>query len=68
MNTRQIIDICDQRLRRWKTRLAYEHATPVLLVSVGHDDKLGQIVICTTEEMSNFEISLLLKEALRLLR
>ena len=52
----QIEAICQELLGSWTKRLVGEHSTPVLLLGAGHDDKSGQLVICTTEEMSNDEI------------
>lgn len=67
MNKEQIIKIGDDRLGRWKERLASEHATPVILLGVTHDHNSGKIVLCTLEEMGNFEIRLFIKDALTLL-
>ena len=67
MNRQEVIDICDERLDRWKTALVFEHATPVLLLGVSHDHNSGKCVLCTTEEMSDSAIRLFLEEALTLL-
>jgi len=39
-----------ERLHRWGERLADGHATPVVLVGVGHDHALGQILVVTLDE------------------
>jgi len=39
-----------ERLHRWGERLADGHATPVVLVGVGHDHASGQILVVTLEE------------------
>lgn len=56
MTDEEIKTICVQRLGSWTSRLTGEHATPVLLVGIGHDHKGGQVVICTTEEMGQKDI------------
>lgn len=48
--------ICVQRLGSWTSRLTEQHATPMVLVGVGHDHKSGQVVVLTTEEMSQQDI------------
>lgn len=68
MTDDQINAICTERLGRWQKGLIEQHATPVLLVSVGHDEKKGQIVLSTTEEMQYEEIILFLEGALNLLK
>lgn len=64
MNPDEIEDICSVRLEGWTKRLTQEHSTPVLLLGVGHDHKKGQLVICTTEEMTDRDIQLFLEGAL----
>ena len=39
-----------QRLDDWRKRLTSEHATPLILLGVGHDHLNGQWCICTLEE------------------
>ena len=56
MTPEEIKAICIQRLGSWTSRLTENHATPVVLVGVGHDHKGGQVVICTAEEMSRKDI------------
>ena len=38
------------RLAAWARDLAYDHATPLLLVGVGHDRTRGRIVVCTVDD------------------
>jgi len=64
ISTEEIEAICQERLGEWTKRLVGEHATPIVLVGVGHDHKSGQLVLCTTEEMSNDEIMNFLAGAL----
>jgi hypothetical protein len=42
--------ITKDRLARWAARLSESHATPVMLVAIGHDQVSGQVVICTLDE------------------
>lgn len=51
MNDERIRQICTQRLAMWTDDLVGDHATPVLLLGIGHDDKKGSISICTNEEV-----------------
>jgi len=68
MNNTQIDSISKQRLYSWRQRLNESHATPILLLGVGHDHKNGQIVICVTEDRSDSEIILFLEKALKELK
>lgn len=56
-----------ERLGRWKNKLVDNHATPVMLLGVGHDHKEGELQICITEERTDQQIYLLLKEACRMM-
>lgn len=53
------------RLTGWKDKLNKSHATPVILIGVAHDHNQGQIVVCTTEERSDQDILLFMREAVR---
>src|SRR5436309_5857950 len=48
----EIRAICEDRLARWTEKLVGEHATPVVLVGVGHDARKGMLVICAVDEPS----------------
>jgi len=49
----EIRAVCQDRLAgRWTEKLVAEHATPVVLVGVGHDARKGTLVICAVEEPS----------------
>lgn len=63
MNTNEVREICRQRLAGWTKKLVAEHATPVLLLGIGHDNHSGQIVICATEDTANSQILLFLQAA-----
>jgi hypothetical protein len=54
-----------ERLGRWEKRLNENHSTPVVLVGVGHDQVKGRVFILTTEERTNEEVIIFLREALR---
>jgi hypothetical protein len=59
--------ITHERLARWERKLAGEHATPILLLGVGHDHVSGQLVICTCEEVSDAQLVAFLRAALEML-
>ncbi len=61
----EIKNICAERLSRWSVKLVTEHATPVILIGVGHDHKNGEIVVCGTEGMSDEDARDLLLGAAR---
>lgn len=41
--------ITSERLNEWRDRLREEHATPLVLLGVGHEHKSGQLVLCVPE-------------------
>jgi len=59
-------EITQRRLDRWGRLLCQAHATPVVLVGLGHDLVSGQIVLCTLDEpeMSRELICCFLRSAL----
>ena len=64
MNDERIRQICKDRLAMWTDDLVGDHATPVLLVGIGHDHRSGEVVICTVQEMDQEKITLFLARAL----
>lgn len=68
MNNQEIESICTERLGRWQKRLVDEHATPVLLLGVGHDHKSGQTVLCTLEDLTDAELMIFLEGTINILR
>jgi len=62
--------ITAERLLRWSKRLSQAHATPILLVAVGHDEVSGQIVLCTLdeEELTNSKLRAFLEYAIKELK
>ncbi len=57
--------ITDERLQSWSKQLINAHATPVLLLGVGHDHVSGQINVVVTENMTPVQIRAFLKQALK---
>lgn len=57
--------INDERLGRWKVQLNRRHATPIVLMGVGHDHNNGQIITLCTEDRTDEELLLFLMEAVR---
>ena len=52
MNEAEIRDICDERLSAWEELLVKNHATPALLVGLGHDATSGQIHLLTVDDIT----------------
>jgi len=50
VTTDELRAIVEDRLERWAARLVDGHATPLVLVGVGHDHARGQIVVVTLDE------------------
>ncbi len=42
--------IIAERLARWTERLVSSHATPMVLVGIGHDANSGTVVVCALED------------------
>lgn len=57
MESTEIETIGRDRLDGWLKRLVEEHATPLILIGVGHDHKGGEAVLLTVEEMTDLEIA-----------
>lgn len=68
MNTNEVREICRQRLAGWTKKLVGEHATPVLLLGVGHDNHSGKLVLCITEDMPLDQLEVFLAGALAEIR
>lgn len=68
MERSEIEQINRERLEGWRRKLVESHATPILLVGVGHDEKKGLCVLCTTEEMTNEETTNFLLGAYNMLK
>ena len=64
MDKVRVREICKERLDSWMDILVSSHATPVILVAVGHDHNKGELHVVTLEEMGNKELSLLMAGAL----
>lgn len=45
-------NIVIDRLARWSQKLIESHATPLLVVGIGHDHALGNVVVLTIEDPS----------------
>ena len=65
MDKKRIREICTERLDSWTNHLVSEHATPAMLIGVGHDHKSGRLVVCTTEDMPDESLALLVHGALK---
>lgn len=56
--------ITGARLSRWGNKLISEHATPALLLGIGHDHVSGRIILCVTEDRSDTELIAFLEAAI----
>jgi hypothetical protein len=56
--------ICVERLARWTDRLVEIHATPMVLVAIGHDHVSGRVSLHTLENLDNQQLIELLVKAL----
>ena len=64
MDDQQIMTICQERFALWEKELIRQHATPVLMCSVGQDHRKGSFVVSTTLDMSDDAIILFMRGAL----
>lgn len=55
------------RLALWAQHLNESHATPLLLIGIGHDHTSGQLVLCTLneDEITPAVLTAFLVEAIR---
>lgn len=56
------------RLASWERRLAEEHATPAVLVGIGHDEAAGTVVVVAPEDLPDGYVVRMLEGALVMLR
>lgn len=63
MTSAEIQKIGAARLASWLKLLVEDHATPVLLVGVGHDAQVGVTSVCVPEGLGDAEILRFLKAA-----
>jgi hypothetical protein len=63
MTSYRVREICKERLAGWTEQLVGEHATPVILIGVGHDHKSGQLTVVTTEDLPNDAVAAFLEGA-----
>lgn len=67
MTPATIAEITIQRVSQWAQKVIDEHATPVLMLSVGHDHHSGTVVVSSCEETDDAELLLWLHGAQQLL-
>jgi hypothetical protein len=68
MNEEKIKEVCEERLAHWTQGLVSEHATPIILVGVGHDHNAGMVTVYTCQEITDQEIALFLMSVLNRLQ
>lgn len=57
--------ITTRRFAQWGRHLARGHATPLLTVGLGHDERGGEIVLCLREDVTDREVIEVLTAVLR---
>jgi hypothetical protein len=67
MDKKELRCICQGRLDAWLNHLVQEHSTPAILIGVGHDQKSGQLVLISLEDLKNDEVIRLLENILDLI-
>lgn len=64
MTRQEIKAINHSRLLSWAARLSESHATPVVVVGVGHDHESGRVNVVRTEDgPSDEDLAILLRAA-----
>lgn len=63
MDTSMIEEICRDRVDRWIKRMVQDHATPIVLVAVGHDHHKGEMHVMTTEELDDETVAMFMEVA-----
>lgn len=61
----EIQNICDSRLKLWKSQLVVNESTPYLLIGLGHNDFGGEIHICISENVDIKHPILVMKRAIK---
>lgn len=64
MTSGEVAAVTTERLKRWGERLTEAHATPALLVGVGHDHAGGQLHVVIPEDMPTEMAIAFLRKAL----
>jgi hypothetical protein len=64
MTAEKIREICRNRIELWIEELVKAHATPALLLGVGHDHARGEIALICVENLSDQELQEFLTFAL----
>lgn len=60
-------EIYEARWLEWRKEVIDNISTPVLLISMGHGEKIGELNLSTCEEVDDFDIRRMLVTAIRLL-
>ncbi len=61
MNEVELDWICREQMNRWRRRAVEAHATPVLMLSVGHDQHSGALGVHITEDLPDDQLVALTK-------
>lgn len=60
MTSDEVREICNERLTRWRDHLVSKHATPMVLIGVGHDEAEGSVVMCLPDGINGADVAGLL--------
>lgn len=66
MEREEILAINEDRLGAWAKLLADQHATPVAVIAVGHDEANGQIHVVIPTNLPPQDVHRIIREALQL--
>ena len=69
MTSSQCQEIGEERVASWVVKFVEEHATPFVMVGIGHDHKSGNIVLVTVDDdiASRRTVKAILQKAIQLL-
>jgi hypothetical protein len=57
--------ITRERLDEWAETLDQAHATPMLMVAVGHDEQVGEMHVIVPDGVDRDQVKIFLRAALR---
>jgi hypothetical protein len=57
--------ITQERLDAWQELLDIQHATPIMLLAVGHDSRAGEVHVCVPDDLTSAAVRSLLVAALQ---
>ena len=67
MSPERVTEITAERLSRWGNYLAAKHATPLLVLGMGHDERRGTVEVCIPADVPLPDVLVAIRAALRIL-